>query len=453
MKIFKKILTIAFLTFTLISFGQDNTRMDKISEIANKAIANCEGEKYGADDQETKKNLSLYGEYYKQKAYADALPYWRYVIFNAPKSSVNLYIRGAKMYKALAKASEGEVRESYRDTLYALFEIRLHCYGSTAKLEKSKAFAWYNYRKKGNEKFVLDLFTKTYDAYVKEGTVPPAGFLTYWVDVAIRSDKTAKAISSERVLEIYGIASDIIDEQLSGEKAGEYKGSQNKITEKMDKMGYLECDVIVPMTEKRFRANPDDVNTIKKSYKALKSGSCTDTPLFIEVATKMLEVQPSAALYKFLASKEKKAGNTSLAIEYLNSAKDLTEDQEGKIKILLQIGGMYYKSGSKSKARSYANKVLALNPNSGKAYILIGRTLAGACGSGIEKQATYWAAVDKWQRAKSVDGSVSAEAQKLINTYSGSFPGTKDLFMHGLTAGSSYKIACLGITTTVRASN
>jgi len=458
MKNLKNIITIAFLSVVLASFSQGNTRMMIIDEIADVASENCDGPKYGTDDQETKKNLSLYGEYYKQKAYADALPYWRYIFFNAPKASLNTYIKGAKMYKALAKEATGELKESYRDTLYAIYEVRLACYGESSKVLKSKAFDWYNCRKTGNEKFVMDLFAKANAAFEKEEKVAPASLLTYWVDVAIRADKTAKAISSDEVMELYEKVSGIIDAQLPGEKGGEYKGSQNKIIEKLDKMGYLNCENIIPMTEEMFRANPDDANTIKKAYKALKSGSCTDSPLFIEVATKMTTVQPSVALYKFLAVKAKKSGDNTGSINYLNKAIELSSDDSEKEGILLQLAGRYYSKGNYSKTREYANKVLEINPNSGKAYITIGRTYASSgkiCGTGTDfkSHSVTWVAIDVWNKAKSVDSSVAAEAQKLINKYSQYMPSKNELFMHGIKIGSKYTVACLGRTTTVRSSD
>lgn len=44
---------------------------------------------------------------------------------------------------------------------------------------------------------------------------------------------------------------------------------------------------------------------------------------------------------------------------------------------------------------------------------------------------TYFAVIDKLQRAKQVDPSVAEEANKLIGRYSGHTPQAKDLFMLG----------------------
>ena len=51
---------------------------------------------------------------------------------------------------------------------------------------------------------------------------------------------------------------------------------------------------------------------------------------------------------------------------------------------------------------------------------------------------TYFAVIDKLQRAKAVDPSVAEEANKLIGTYSGHTPQAKDLFMLGKQTVTSF---------------
>lgn len=452
MKTIKKIFTIAFLTLVFTSFAQD-ARLDKIKSITDAIIANCEGPKYGEDSIKAITHISLYQGYYGQKAYDEAMDSWKYLIFNAPKSSENLYIRGAKMYKTLAKTATGELKNSYRDTIFALHDARIHCFGTSARKEQNRTFDWYSYRKRGNEKLILDMFANTYDSYKKSGKPVSSKLIKYYIDMAVYADKKAKVITADDVLGIFEKTTEVVDANISGKKGVEYANAQKSINEVLDKGSYLNCENIVPMTEKMYRANPDDAATIKKAYKKLKAGSCHDSPLFLEVATKMLTVQPSVALFKYLAIKEKKAGNFSKSIEYLNGAIDLSDDSSEKISFLTQIANAYYKKGSYGKAREYANKVLAMNPNSGKAYIIIGKTYAVIKCNDKIAGANYWAAVDKFQKAKSVDSSVSSQAQKLINSYSKHFPETSQIFMVGLKVGSSYKVGCLGVSTTVRSSN
>lgn len=459
MNLLTKILCIILISISVISNAQDNSRIEQINAIAEKAADNCAGNKFGEDETKTKRNLSLYQELYKQKSYMEALPYWREVFFSAPKSSQNLYIRGVKMYKDLAKANEGELRETYIDTLLAISETRKVCFGATAKLKKSSAFDWYTYRRKGNEPYILDLFSNTLATYQEDSIVPPATFLVYWTDLALRANKQADTLSTDSVMVIYQTVSEIIEEQLQTEKAGEYEGARQKINEKLALFNFvIDCDQVLPMIEKVYQENPNDTVTILKTYKKLKSFSCTDIPLFMEVASKVSMIQPSYQLFLFLAKKEKDAGDIGKAIEYYYKAIKLMDDVAEKEKIFLRIANLYYNIGDFRKVRSISNQVLTINPNSGKAYLVIGRTYASSgkiCGTGTDfkSHTIVWAAVDTWKKAIAVDQSVREEAQSLINKYSQYMPTKQELFMNGVKIGKKYKIACFGVTTRVRSSD
>ena len=64
---------------------------------------------------------------------------------------------------------------------------------------------------------------------------------------------------------------------------------------------------------------------------------------------------------------------------------------------------------------------------------------------------TYFAVIDKLQRAKQVDPSVAEEANSLIGRYSGHTPQAKDLFMLGYKQGDRITIGgWIGETTTIR---
>jgi hypothetical protein len=106
-------------------------------------------------------------------------------------------------------------------------------------------------------------------------------------------------------------------------------------------------------------------------------------------------------------------------------------------------------------ARSYARKAANLKSNWGAPYILIGDMYAASaksCGTNdFESSAVYWSAVDKYIRAKSIDGSIAEEANKKIATWSKYFPNQKDAFFYGFNDGQSYSIACwINETTKVR---
>ena len=80
-----------------------------------------------------------------------------------------------------------------------------------------------------------------------------------------------------------------------------------------------------------------------------------------------------------------------------------------------------------SKARQLALEAAAARPNWGEPYILIGRMYASSgplCGPGRgwESQVVVWVAVDAWVKARNIDASFAAEANKMINQYTGLCP-------------------------------
>lgn len=465
MNLITKITTVAFLAFSLSTTAQDKSRMDKIEAIATAPKAACEsGPQTIADLSEAQKEYaSLYSVDYKQKNYKAAIKNWRPLFFAAPKYSQNLHLRGINIYEKLAKASEGEIKEAYLDTMFAIHETRITCFGSSAKLEQSKAFDWYSFRSKGNDGFVYELFDSVHKKYIEEGSENDADptFLLFWAKAAVKANKNAKTIEEEEVLDVYESIVNIVDANLAaGNNAGRYQGALIAVKEYLTKYDYLNASKIIELAEKRFRANPDDETSIIKAYKSLKScgAECTETTLFTDVIEALVQKRPSTGLYKFLASKAKKAGNTSEAIGFINKAIAMEESNEEKEKLYYDIAKIHLGNGSLSNAREYARKMLDINPSSGQAYLIIGNTYASSgkiCGSGndFKSHTVAWAAIDTWSKAKSVDPSIADEAQKLINRYSQYMPSKEEIFYEGLKIGGSYTISCLGVTTTIRASN
>jgi len=79
---------------------------------------------------------------------------------------------------------------------------------------------------------------------------------------------------------------------------------------------------------------------------------------------------------------------------------------------------------------------------------------ASDCGDNdLTKKVAYWAAVDKYMRAKQVDPEVAEIAQSRISTFSQQFPNSETIFFYDLKEGDTYTVECWinEKTTTVRA--
>ena len=478
MKTLNKIIAAVFTLVTFTASAQDDVA--NVKAIADAITVNCGAPEWGKDSIKTIENYSLYREFKKQgdnqddletklKYYKDAYIGWKYVYVNAPSARETPHLDGYDIYSAYAEAAEAKGNEAlakaYKDSMLAIYDIRMHCFGATADLQMRKAFAWYSNNNKGNEEYVFNLFNETVEAFNKEeGTskldISPA-FLAPWMIMAIKAHKTAKAIDEEAVFDIFDQINEIADHNMAaGNNAGQYKGTADKCYEYMEKYGYLDPTTISELATKKYKANPSDLATQIKVYKMLKAAKLYDDPIFFEVAEKVYAQQPNSALATFLAKRASGNGNYTKAIQYMQEANESETDATAKAQNLLTIAQFYQAKGDYSSARTYANKAADMKPGWGDPYILIGRLYASSgskcgTGTGFESQTVVWAAIDMWNKAKSVDPSVATEAQNLINKYYQYMPSKSDIFLRpDISIGDSYSIGCwIGVTTTVRASD
>lgn len=141
----------------------------------------------------------------------------------------------------------------------------------------------------------------------------------------------------------------------------------------------------------------------------------------------------------------------------MHQAAELFTNPNDKIKALYAVAGIYTSNRNYPQARATANKILQLNPNEGKAYILIGDLYAMSANlcevDDMGGKTVFWAAIDKYLKAKAVDNSVEQQANEKISQYSRYYPPSSDLFFRDLQEGTSYTVGCwINETTTIRAS-
>jgi hypothetical protein len=119
------------------------------------------------------------------------------------------------------------------------------------------------------------------------------------------------------------------------------------------------------------------------------------------------------------------------------------------------MGSCYLFMKDYPSAKNAGQKALGVNPNSGDAYLIIGDSYAfgskSVADNDCESKAGYWAAYDKYVKAKSVDSSVSEKADKKISIAKGQFPLKQDCFFYNIIDGTTYQVGgFINETTTVR---
>lgn len=448
----KGVKALIFLLMISLGFtGVSRAQTDDDSE--EKATA--AGPKYGADSATCVMHLSLYREFYKQKNYKDALPHWRWVFFNCPIASQNTYIDGAKIISTkVDECKDPALREKLIDTLMMVYDQRIRYFNREGYVLGRKGIDLFTYRTDKTEQ-IYPVLKKSVELAGKksEGAV-----LVYYFR-AIISMVDLQKMDKSAIVDGYDQISEIIDHNLklnqdNPKKLANWENIKANVESTFEP--FATCPDLISIYDKKFTEKPDDIELLSKITNVLERKKCTDSELFFKATEKLHKLQPSAQSAYLMGSLNLEKNNISKAAEYMQEAANLFEDNTDKIKALNLLANINFNQRNYSQARANAQKILQLDPNYGKAYILIGDLYAASSSMCTEDdmggKTVFWAAVDKYARARSVDPSVEAEANSKIAQFSRHFPPASDLFFRDLNEGGSYTVGCwINETTTIRA--
>ncbi len=412
--------------------------------------------------QEMLAPVSLYQDAVKQyKATKDsrwleeAYPYWHEIVAKCPKQSKNLYNNGTNIMKVkISKAKDAAERDALIEELMNMYDIRIANYGEGPKWTAKKALDLEEILKEEG----LDRYYALYDQAVRMEGELEAAYLVKYMEATINYVRAGKA-EPTLVVDNYDIASEKLDDELQKNaddsvKAATIRGYIAGVEAAFSP--YATCDQLVEIYSKKFEADPENVDLLKKITNIMMKKRCTEQQLFFSATENLyrLEPTPTTALsmgQMCLAKKE-----YSKAIEYLKDAVEGVADKD-KYKAYLYLGHAYNGAKSYSAARSAYNAAAEADRTKGEPYRFIAQLYAGSSSTASEDnvsgRSAYWAAVDKLNKSKSVDPSEeNVEAcNALISRYSAHFPKQTDAFMAGLENGNRFTVpGWIGESTIVR---
>ena len=407
-------------------------------------------DKYGADEQSCKENLSMFREYYKQNNYADALSSWRWVFVNCPASSRNIYKNGPKIIKERIKV-DIDNKSAYIDTLMLVFDQRIQYFGKQGYVIGLKGFELILADKSRSEE-ALGYLQISIDLEGNKSSVQAVyGYMKAMVNLEKSGVKT-----KADVLEAYAIASGIIDYNIVNES----KSTKNfiKYSQKVENLftPYANCEDLVTLFSAKFDPETEDVSFLKRLTKVLENKGCNKEKLFFDASNRLYELSPSASSADQMAKMSIAKSKYSDAIEFAKKAILMEEVANQKAIYYLGLADAYRNAGSFALARNAVYSALELRSGWGEAYLNLGNIyISGAqkCSDDFETSTVYWVAVDAFIQAIS-DEDTKARASKSINTYSKYFPNKEACFFNGVEAGKSHTIGCwINKTTNARTSD
>ena len=411
--------------------------------LASVAQAQTREDKYGVDSVKTITAASIYTELVKQKNFEEALPSWRYVFFNAPAFQMNTYIRGEAIMEYMIEKTK---KKEYVDTLMMVYDQRIKYFGDNARYGEGyilgkKGLALYRYSN-GDTTMIKQAYTNLLRAFELDGAKTHPATVVSTMGVAFELQKV-DGLSRAEFINLYMKLDEFLGDRIAeGNKA--YAGSKETVDGIFFSSGLADCQTLSDLLTPRFEANRTDLATLKEISALLSRRECTELPLYASVAEELYKLEPSSdAAYKLAMMFGAKKDFVRME-QYIKEAIDKCEDPAAKCDYYLRLAQIYLAKKDFPKVKSLCLDALKGNPNCGDAYILIGRAYAYGStdfpGEEFDKHTVFWAAVDKFIKAKQVDPSVAEEADNLIKQYSVYFPTKDEGFFRSITQGQSYKI-------------
>lgn len=413
----------------------------------------------------TSDNYVIYRNFMKTQEYAEALPRWRDVYANAPAADGKrntVFFDGVTLYQDLAQRFP-ERATAYADTIQMLYDAARACFpkdGFTAAMQGFDGY--YKYPESVTHREVFDLFRESME---KDGDKlqyfiinPMSSLLVEMHDTAYINDNEARALTTQLLSRLEkGLA------ECQGEACEAWQAIEAYAPARLEYFetvrGFYDCQHYVDKYMPEFRENPTDCDVIRTTGTLLRWANCgEESPEYREVETayqtncRVVVVGPARQAYDCLRENDYRC-----AIDKFTEAAETTDDAEKKGSYYLMAAKVYYSHLKNfSQARTFARRAANARANWGEPYLLIGRLYASSgplCGPGrgFDSQIVVWPAIDMWNRARSVDPTAAAEANKFIGRYAQYMPSKEDIFQRGLKEGDTFRVGCwINETTRIR---
>ena len=419
-------------------------------------------------------NVSLFHEAVKNKMYADAYNPWWEVYTTCPNANKSIYSDGSKIVEALFQATSNPAeKERLAKLAVEMQDKRIKYFGNDPKYPKAyilgeKGLAYVDFY--GDTK--LNEARECLRASVEGmGVKSKVIVLVKLVDVSYALYKQDPNGKAEQLISDYELAGGALAEQAADatNKNAEIAGKQKDYVDNIFAIsGAADCSKLDAIYDAVVKENVNNLDMLTKIAKLYKRVRCTESDVYFAACEAAHKLQPTDESAAGCASMAAKKGDYEQAVAYYDQAIKLAmvEDELEDVADYQYNAAFYCYNNLKkyADARKYALASIATlsgmgqNKGQGRCYIIIGMCYAATqlypqdAKGRILNKTVYWAAVDKFQRAKQVDPSVEAQASEFISSYSKYYPTKEERFdLPNEFSGNTYYVGgWIGETTTIR---
>lgn len=449
-------------------------------------------------------NYNNFGALFNQKQYAQAYENWNVVYETCPAAKEVIYIYGARVIeakieevetKAEAAAAAEKVtlmdqRNELVSQLFEMYDNRMKYFpGKEAYVKASKAADLFEYYGDSATQQVFDLFGEAMELDATE--LSASHFWTYFMtavelkkqdkidlagvfdiyniideNIAKNTDELNIAITSADAALLAGTLDDRGQRTLQRNKAllENYEKVKGNVEKSLRKF-LTSCETIARVyNAETFAENRENEVWIRRAVRTLgaeyvnDSGevvSCRDNPLYFEMTEALYQMNPSTEAARNMGRLALVRKEYEKAIDYFSQSIEGEVDPMNKADDNLKRAYALQKLGRLPAAKSAIMEAIRLNPNSGQAHLQLSTVYAaadGICGSNaVEKQAVYWAAIDRANTAARLDPTLRNKANQAISAYRRGVVSKDIAFRLNVKEGDSISIGCwINETVTVR---
>lgn len=403
-----------------------------------------DGSKYGHGEDSVRciQNLSLYQTYAKQGDYATALEFWTIAYTECPAASINLYIEGAKIRTWQLKREKDPAKKmEYFNALMQVYDQRIQYFGDYVRAPRP-----FVYGRKA-----VDYFTLHPDGENSDKK-PAYEWLTICInECSVRQFNAAYApyfiLASKAMLENpehktqfindYLKVMDVMDQKIALAKTDAEKEKlaayESDINDVFVSSGVADCTTLQDIFAADLEANKTNLEWLNKVVDLFKRVKCTDTEVYFAASQYSHQLNPTPESAEGCAYMCIKKEEYSKAAEYLNEAIAMTDDNNKKSEYEFLAATALFAGKQYAEARKHALAAASYKEGYAEPYVMIAKMYANSVDQfddQVIRRLVYCAAVDKLEKAKSIDPAVAEECNDLIAKYKEQYPRSEDVFMN-----------------------
>ena len=401
----------------------------------------------GADSIRCLTNLNLFGPEAKAGNYENAYPYWKMAYEECPGSNRNIYLYGVNIINWLIeKETDAAKKDAHFDELMKLYDNRVKYFGNDPTYSKDwiigKKAEAYNQYKGDNSDYTL-MYKWLGDILDEFKEKTDGNAIAYYMFASLKLVVSDIEKYKTQYIEDFIKCSALLDTQIAAAKsANNEKDANNLIIRKSEieknfgGSGAADCNVLQSVYAPKVEERKTDLNFLKETMTLLRRiDGCNESDLFLTIAEYVYNITPTAESAMGLGTKAYNNKDYATAEKYYNEAIGMTEDSDIKADLYYYIAAMAYSQSQYQKVKQLCQRSIAEKSNIGKAYFLIAQAYAAGYKNifpddPVRTKCVFIAVIDKLEKARQVDPSLSGDVSKQITKYREYLPTNEEIFMH-----------------------